>query len=76
MKIAIVGYGQQGQSAYYYWRSPDNEITICDRDESLELRLRKYIFLEASFQFSFLPSAMAKTHTAPKVQLRLTQVIE
>ena len=37
MKIAIVGYGLQGQSAYYYWRSPENEITICDRDESLEL---------------------------------------
>ena len=37
MKIAIVGYGLQGQSAYYYWRSPDNEITVCDRDESLEL---------------------------------------
>lgn len=37
MKIAIVGYGLQGQSAYYYWRSLDNEITVCDRDESLEL---------------------------------------
>lgn len=37
MKIAIVGYGLQGQSAYNYWRSPDNEITVCDRDEGLEL---------------------------------------
>lgn len=37
MKIAIVGYGEQGRSAYDYWRSPDNEITICDRDESLQL---------------------------------------
>ena len=37
MKIAIVGYGEQGRSAYDYWRSKNNEITICDRDESLQL---------------------------------------
>lgn len=35
MKIAILGYAGQGQSSYEYWKSPENEITICDRDESL-----------------------------------------
>jgi UDP-N-acetylmuramoylalanine--D-glutamate ligase len=37
MKIAILGYGGQGRSAYDYWRSPENQITVCDKDESLEL---------------------------------------
>ena len=31
MKIAIVGYGTQGKSAYAYWRE-DNQITICDQN--------------------------------------------
>ncbi len=35
MKIAILGYGQQGQSAYAHWQA-DNEITICDRSDKLE----------------------------------------
>ncbi len=30
MKIAILGYGLQGRSAYEYWNKPGNEITICD----------------------------------------------
>ncbi len=30
MKIAILGFGVQGRSAYEYWKSPENEITICD----------------------------------------------
>jgi UDP-N-acetylmuramoylalanine--D-glutamate ligase len=48
MKIAILGYGAQGRSAYEYWKSPGNEITICDGKESLdapedvELRLGAY----------------------------------
>lgn len=37
MKIAILGYGSQGKSAYNYWKGLDNEITICDNDESLDL---------------------------------------
>lgn len=36
MKIAILGYGAQGRSAYEYWRD-GNEITICDGNEQLEL---------------------------------------
>ncbi len=34
MKVAILGYGIEGQAAYDYW-SAGNEITICDHNESL-----------------------------------------
>lgn len=37
MKIAILGYGQQGRSAYEYCRKPENEITVCDQNESVKL---------------------------------------
>ncbi len=37
MKIAILGYGSQGASALEYWNSPENVITVCDQNESLEL---------------------------------------
>ncbi len=36
MKIAILGYGSQGQAAYDYWHKPDNEVVICDSNEALE----------------------------------------
>lgn len=36
MKIAIIGYGLQGRSAYEYWRE-GNEITICDNNAGLAL---------------------------------------
>jgi len=36
MKIAILGYGVEGQAAYAYWQN-GNDITICDRNESLEV---------------------------------------
>jgi UDP-N-acetylmuramoylalanine--D-glutamate ligase len=36
MKIAILGYGEQGRSAYEYWHN-GNSITICDADETLTL---------------------------------------
>jgi UDP-N-acetylmuramoylalanine--D-glutamate ligase len=36
MNIAIVGFGAQGRSAYEYWRT-DNDITVCDENESLAL---------------------------------------
>lgn len=32
MRIAILGYGKQGRSAYEYWHKPGNEITICDQN--------------------------------------------
>lgn len=31
MKIAILGYGDQGRSAFEYWNKPENNITICDQ---------------------------------------------
>jgi len=37
MKIAILGYGAQGRSAYEYWRKNGNELTVCDQNENLEL---------------------------------------
>ncbi len=37
MKIAILGYGSQGESAYKYWSKDDNEITICDSRTDLDL---------------------------------------
>lgn len=36
MKIAILGYGAQGRSAYAYWRG-SNEITICDSNANLKV---------------------------------------
>src|SRR3990167_6245451 len=36
-RIAILGYGAQGRSAYEYWNKPENEITVCDQNESVEL---------------------------------------
>lgn len=32
MKIAIIGFGIEGQAAYDYYRSADNQITICDQN--------------------------------------------
>lgn len=37
MKIAIIGFGKQGRSALEYWQNPDNQITVCDSNEQLEL---------------------------------------
>ncbi len=37
MKVAILGFGLQGESALEYWGSPDNQITICDKNIDLEL---------------------------------------
>jgi UDP-N-acetylmuramoylalanine--D-glutamate ligase len=36
MKIAILGFGLQGQSAYAYWHE-GNEITVCDKNEAIDL---------------------------------------
>jgi UDP-N-acetylmuramoylalanine--D-glutamate ligase len=35
MKIAIVGYGLQGESSYQYWNKDGNQITICDLNDSI-----------------------------------------
>lgn len=36
MNIAILGYGREGQAAYAYWRSKQNDITICDIQPATE----------------------------------------
>lgn len=36
-KIAILGYGDQGKSAYEYWNDDDNQITVCDIDTGLQV---------------------------------------
>jgi UDP-N-acetylmuramoylalanine--D-glutamate ligase len=35
MKVAIVGYGIEGQSALPYWQKRGAEVTVCDRNESV-----------------------------------------
>lgn len=37
MNIAIVGFGDQGQSAYQYWQSGQNQLTICDQNTNLAI---------------------------------------
>jgi len=37
MKIAILGFGREGQSAYQYWDKPENQITIHDNNSNLQL---------------------------------------
>ncbi len=37
MKIAVLGYGEQGRSAYEYWNKPENQVTVCDQNEGLVL---------------------------------------
>ena len=32
MKVAVLGYGLQGQSAAKYWHLAGNQITICDQN--------------------------------------------
>lgn len=32
MKIAILGFAGQGTSAYEYWNTADNQLTICDQN--------------------------------------------
>lgn len=36
MKIAILGYAGQGVAAYEYWSRDGNELTICDRNETVD----------------------------------------
>lgn len=33
MKIAIAGYGIEGQASYTYWNTPENEVVIVDEQE-------------------------------------------
>lgn len=32
MKVAILGYGSQGEAAFAYWSKPGNQLTICDQN--------------------------------------------
>jgi UDP-N-acetylmuramoylalanine--D-glutamate ligase len=36
MKVAILGFGLQGRSAYDYWQNQGHEVTICDQNERLD----------------------------------------
>lgn len=35
MKVAILGYGDQGRSAFEYWSRGGNQVTICEADSTL-----------------------------------------
>jgi UDP-N-acetylmuramoylalanine--D-glutamate ligase len=37
MKVAIIGYAVEGQSAYRYWRKLGADITICDAEAATEV---------------------------------------
>lgn len=37
MKLAIIGFGVEGQSAYRYWSKKTDDITICDLDPGIKL---------------------------------------
>lgn len=37
MNIAIVGFAGQGKSSFEYWKAQGHDITICDRNEGLEV---------------------------------------
>lgn len=37
MKVAILGFGAQGQSALEYFGQAGHEVTVCDQNESLKL---------------------------------------
>ncbi len=39
MKIAIAGYGVEGEANYRYWDTPDNELTIVDEAAALSCDL-------------------------------------
>jgi UDP-N-acetylmuramoylalanine--D-glutamate ligase len=34
MKIAILGYGLQGESSYHYWNKDGNQLAVCDLNTS------------------------------------------
>lgn len=35
MRVAVLGYGLQGQSAAEYWHKLGHEVTVCDQNESI-----------------------------------------
>ena len=37
MKVAIIGFGLEGKSAFGYWQLQGADVTICDQDESAEV---------------------------------------
>lgn len=37
MNVAIVGYGTEGEDSAKYWSDLGHKITICDRDESIDV---------------------------------------
>ncbi len=37
MKIALLGFGAEGQAALKYWQKTDNQITVCDQNQTLVL---------------------------------------
>ncbi len=37
MKIAILGFGKEGESAYHYYNKPNNDITIHDNNSKIQL---------------------------------------
>ncbi len=36
MRVAILGFGREGKSSADYWAKKDCQITICDKNESVD----------------------------------------
>src|SRR5260221_4775001 len=37
MKVAVLGYAMEGQSAYKYWKAKGADVTVCDIKTDIEL---------------------------------------
>lgn len=37
MKIALLGFAQEGQTAYEHWSTPENTITVCDQNPDTKI---------------------------------------
>jgi len=81
MKVAILGYGSQGVSAYEYWKGLGDEVTICDSREDIELpdgapRVLGPDFLKDLDQFDLLVRAAPIIHPREIVEANSPEILK